>query len=572
MKVNKRRAKLLLFSVLLVVVTAACAGEDTEDESADPARESVQDVPQEGTSQEPTGVEKGIQVSPILVDCQGEGPQECMLIREHEMDKWELWYSSIEGFEYEEGFLYDLWIEEQTVDNPPAGGSSMKWVLVEVLDTTPVNISTIIVGPEQVDCVGAGPQLCNQVKNNPEEDWQFFYSQIEGFQFEAGYEYELLVAEVPVKNPPADASSFQYLLVEEVSKTQVEPEETEQVNVTGTIWAATTINGQPIIEGSEVLLGIAPGRIGGFSGCNTYFGPVETNWNEVAVGAIGSTRIACAEELMNQESEFLGALDSAATVIIKNGQMTVYNEAGEMILKFSHVEPLPLEGPLWELAAYSNGQNAMVSILPDAFVTANFEDGQVSGSAGCNSYFGAYETSGDLIQIGPLASTMMACADPVNEQEHLYLAALDSAATFQIIANRLEVISEEGALAAMYQAVEPVELPGTSWDVLSYDNGRGGVTSVIIGTELTLNFDEETVAGLAGCNNYNGGYEVDGQKINFGPLATTRKFCSDPEGTMDQESEFLAALENAARYEIEGDQMDVFFEDGARAMTLERMK
>jgi heat shock protein HslJ len=259
-------------------------------------------------------------------------------------------------------------------------------------------------------------------------------------------------------------------------------------------------------------------------------------------------------------------------VSIENDEMTVYNDAGDIILTFSRVEALPLEGTLWELATYNNGQNAMVSVLPDTFVTAKFEDEQVSGSAGCNSYFGAYETSGDMIQIGPLASTMMACADPVNEQEQLYLVALESVATFQIIANRLELISEEGALAAMYQAVEPVELPGTNWDVISYNNGRGGVTSVIIGTELTVNFDEETVAGLAGCNNYNGGYEVDGQAINFGPLATTRKFCPDPEGTMDQESEFLAALENAARYEIEGDRMDMYFEDGARAMTLERMK
>ncbi len=512
---NKRRAILFLAGILLLVVATACAGGDTED---DPADETVQGVPQDDTSQEPAGVEKEIQVGPILVECEGEGPQECMLIRENEMDKWELFYDSIQGFEYEEGFLYDLLIEEQTVENPPAGGSSIKWVLVEVLDTTPVNISTIIVGPEQVECEGAGPQLCYQVKNNPEEDWQLFYSQIEGFQFEPGYEYELLVAEVPVKNPPADASTVQYILVEEVSKTQVEPEETEQVNVTGTIWAATTINGQSIIEGSEVLLGIAPGRIGGFSGCNTYFGPVETNRNEVAVGPIGSTRIACAEELMNQETEFLGALESAATVSIENDEMTVYNDAGDIILTFSRVEALPLQGTLWELATYNNGQNAMVSVLPDTFVTAKFEDEQVSGSAGCNSYFGAYETSGDMIQIGPLASTMMACADPVNEQEHLYLVALESAATFQIIANRLELISEEGALAAMYQAVEPVEFPGTNWDVISYNNGRGGVTSVIIGTELTVNFDEETVAGLAGCNNYNGGYEVDGQAINFGPF------------------------------------------------------
>jgi heat shock protein HslJ len=94
---------------------------------------------------------------------------------------------------------------------------------------------------------------------------------------------------------------------------------------------------------------------------------------------------------------------------------------------------------------------------------------------------------------------------------------------------------------------------------------------VVIGTELTVNFDEETVAGLAGCNNYNGDYSADGENINFGPLAATRKFCSDPEGVIEQESEFLATLEGASSYEIQGARMDIYFEDGARAMTLERI-
>jgi heat shock protein HslJ len=305
------------------------------------------------------------------------------------------------------------------------------------------------------------------------------------------------------------------------------------------------------------------------SGCNTYFGPVEVDRNEVAIGPLSSTRKACAEDIIEQEGYYLTALESAATVDVEGDEMTVYDGNREIVLTFINVEPLPLEGTPWVLTTYNNGENAMVSVLPNTFVSAGFDDGQISGSAGCNNYFGAYEATEGAINIGPLASTMMLCPDPVNEQERLFLAALESAATYQIIANRLELISAEGALAAMFHAAEPVELPGTAWNVTAYNNGRGGVTSVIIGTELSVNFDEEAVAGLAGCNNYTGGYEVDGENISFGPLATTRKFCSDPEGTMEQESEFLAALEGATRFEIQGSRMDMYFEDGARAMTLE---
>lgn len=81
---------------------------------------------------------------------------------------------------------------------------------------------TIYVGPELVECTGVGPQMCMQIKESPEDDWQLFYDQIEGFDYEPGYDYELVVRVEDVENPPADASSLRYTLVEEVSKTPAE--------------------------------------------------------------------------------------------------------------------------------------------------------------------------------------------------------------------------------------------------------------------------------------------------------------------------------------------------------------
>ena len=54
-----------------------------------------------------------------------------------------------------------------------------------------------------------------------ENDYTLFYDAIAGFEFEPGYEYELLVQVDPVENPPADASNLQYTLIEEVSKNPV---------------------------------------------------------------------------------------------------------------------------------------------------------------------------------------------------------------------------------------------------------------------------------------------------------------------------------------------------------------
>ncbi|WP_426478981.1 DUF4377 domain-containing protein [Chryseobacterium sp. CBSDS_008] len=91
--------------------------------------------------------------------------------------------------------------------------------------TTTANASagdekTFIVGPQTADCTGVAPMKCLQVKENASESWTNFYSNIEGFTYEPGYEYVLKVKTEKVDNPPADASSIKYTLVEQVSKTK----------------------------------------------------------------------------------------------------------------------------------------------------------------------------------------------------------------------------------------------------------------------------------------------------------------------------------------------------------------
>jgi hypothetical protein len=82
-----------------------------------------------------------------------------------------------------------------------------------------MGVVTLYVGPERVDCVSVAPQTCYQIRYAPEDDYQLLYSDIRGFDYEPGYNYELRVLKTPVPNPPADASSINWTLVEVVSKT-----------------------------------------------------------------------------------------------------------------------------------------------------------------------------------------------------------------------------------------------------------------------------------------------------------------------------------------------------------------
>ncbi len=77
-------------------------------------------------------------VNSYTVSCVGEMEGTCLLVQEGDMigtDNWENFYfsNSIEGFSYEPGFVYGLEVKKTELENPPLGGSSIKYELVEIV-------------------------------------------------------------------------------------------------------------------------------------------------------------------------------------------------------------------------------------------------------------------------------------------------------------------------------------------------------------------------------------------------------------------------------------------------------
>jgi heat shock protein HslJ len=101
----------------------------------------------------------------------------------------------------------------------------------------------------------------------------------------------------------------------------------------------------------------------------------------------------------------------------------------------------PLDGTSWTLTALPHA-----SLLPDATINLNFQGDELSGSAGCNHYFGSYKIDGSSITISDVGVTEMFCMDPdgIMEQEASYLAALSDAETFQINGTQLQIIGPTG--------------------------------------------------------------------------------------------------------------------------------
>lgn len=73
------------------------------------------------------------------VPCVGVGPMECLEVRQSESADWQLFYSSIEGFNYEPGFLYRIKVREEkrNPEDIPADASSIRYILVSVEEKIP---------------------------------------------------------------------------------------------------------------------------------------------------------------------------------------------------------------------------------------------------------------------------------------------------------------------------------------------------------------------------------------------------------------------------------------------------
>jgi len=86
------------------------------------------------------------------------------------------------------------------------------------------------------------------------------------------------------------------------------------------------------------------------------------------------------------------------------------------------------------------------------------------------------------------------------------------------------------------------------------------------GARLTLEFGMGgNVSGSGGVNKFNGPYESTQKTLDIGTLAGTSM--AGPPELMEQEAAYLAALENAATWEVTGGKLTVRDASGATQIT-----
>jgi len=137
------------------------------------------------------------------------------------------------------------------------------------------------------------------------------------------------------------------------------------------------------------------------------------------------------------------------------------------------------------------------------------------------------------------------------------------------------LLEEDFPEATVESSDQPPNNTGANMDAL-YSNpwlvediaGKG----VVDRAQTTIQFAKDgTVSGDTCVNRYNGKAKIDGDKISFGPLASTRR--AGPPALMDQEQTFLKALDTVASFRIENTGLLLLLDDsGDTALRCSQLK
>ena len=226
-------------------------------------------------------------------------------------------------------------------------------------------------------------------------------------------------------------------------------------------------------------------------------------------------------------------------------------------------ETITLDGTRWDVVEL-NGQ----AVQTPAEGTLDFAAGRVTGQAFCNGFGGSYRLEGSALTFGELAQTLMACLEPADVMalESAYMAALTNVRSYRMDAGKLVLLDAAGTDLVVLSPAGSATLEGTLWQLTGYRQGDG-VSSLVLGTEITATLADGTVSGTAGCNQYTAPYTRDGDMLTVGPAASTRMACMEPAGVMEQETAYLTALSAAATYAVERTRLTVYDAAGAMLLT-----
>ncbi len=121
---------------------------------------------------------------------------------------------------------------------------------------------------------------------------------------------------------------------------QPAPAEPASFSLSNTEWRLEDLSGKGVLDQVQATLTFPEtGKVEGNGSCNRFFGTAEIHGDAIKLGPLGSTRMACPEAVMNQESKYLEALQGAERFEWKDPYLLIYCKGFDKPLRFTRITP-----------------------------------------------------------------------------------------------------------------------------------------------------------------------------------------------------------------------------------------
>lgn len=291
-----------------------------------------------------------------------------------------------------------------------------------------------------------------------------------------------------------------------------------------TVWAAVTIHGQPILEGTDVTLRFSNGGYSGSDGCYGIGGdfmvpaPGQIFWSAGEMPAID-----CPETVPGEgaQRERFDSIIKAPAYQLTATTLELFDVQGNLIAEFvSLTQWSGLEGVRWQLTTL-NG-----SPVPEgANISLIFQGVSAVGWTSCNNYgVDVTGTGGDGISFEFAGIDEEGCQPGMPEPE--YTDTLESVTSYQVAGETLTLFDAAGEPVLIFgMASGEADLGGRTWQLFELNDVR-----LLDGNRPVFSFRDGEIVAHTLCTEYRaGGLAFDGTRITIaGPISVWEHSCEEP--------------------------------------------
>jgi len=116
--------------------------------------------------------------------------------------------------------------------------------------------------------------------------------------------------------------------------------ESEGGGLVGSSWRLENFQGGAVLTPNQATITFPEGgMVTGNASCNRFFGTFEIRGETIKFGPLGSTKMACSEIIMSQETKYLKALHDAERFVVEGNSLLIYSTGVAVPMRFSRTSP-----------------------------------------------------------------------------------------------------------------------------------------------------------------------------------------------------------------------------------------